>query len=77
MKQVDVNPRKMNSNELQNWLVSTFETLPKESVVKVRVHGKITEEVKPVLGAASLRAIAPPTMNVVVTLIDEKRNVVN
>lgn len=73
MKQVEVNANTMNANELQNWLVSIFETLPKESVVKVRVHGKIGEEIKPVLGAASLRAIAPPTMNVVVTLVDERR----
>ncbi len=50
------------------------EELPEDSVVKIKVHGKISKETGEVLKAASLRDLAPSTMNVNVTLVEAMRS---
>lgn len=44
--------------------------LPEDAVVQVRVEGSV---VPPALGAVSLRALAPRTMNVSLTLPQSRR----
>jgi len=46
---------------------------PADAVLRIRVHGHVRADARPVLAAARLRAVAPPTMNVDVILVDEPR----
>jgi len=47
-----------------------FHELPEDAVVQARVEGTF---IPPVLGAASLRALAPPTMNFALSLAQSRR----
>jgi hypothetical protein len=49
---------------LRLWLESTIGELPHDSIVKLKIHGMISEAAMAVLRAPSLRALAPPTMNI-------------
>jgi hypothetical protein len=44
--------------------------IPQDSIVKLKVRGKIPESAMAVFSAPSLRALAPETMNINVTLVD-------
>jgi predicted Fe-Mo cluster-binding NifX family protein len=46
------------------FLESTIAELPQDAIVKLKIHGRMSQEAMAVLRAASLRAIAPPTMNI-------------
>ena len=46
------------------FLESTIGELPEDGIVKLKIHGRISQEAMAILRAASLRAIAPPTMNI-------------
>ncbi len=46
---------------------------PTDAVLRLRIHGRPAAEARAVLGAASLRSIAPATMNVEAVLVDERR----
>jgi hypothetical protein len=45
---------------------------PDDAVLTLRVHGELTDAHWPALTAATLRAVAPPTMNVDVIPVDMK-----
>lgn len=47
--------------------------VPDDAVLRLRVHGTVAESARAVLRAAPLRSMAPPTMNVDVVLVDERR----
>lgn len=53
-----------NRLELKSRLKSALESLPEDSVVKIKIMGRIEEDAVEVLRAASLRALVPSTMNV-------------
>jgi hypothetical protein len=46
------------------YLESTIGELPEDGIVKLKIHGRISLEAMTVLGSASLRSLAPPTMNI-------------
>ncbi|MCK4765960.1 MAG: metallophosphoesterase [Candidatus Aminicenantes bacterium] len=63
--------------ELESGIKNILEKLPADSIVKLKIIDKVEEEALPVLRAASLRSIAPPTMNVSVavpSLYNKNRN---
>ncbi len=64
MVQLNLHPRHMDTAELRSWLVSNIGELPADAIVKLKIHGRISQNAMAVLRAASLRAIAPPTMNI-------------
>lgn len=70
MIQIDLFASEMTAKELGCWIKSSLEELPPDSVVKLKVHGKISAEAMNVLSAPSLRSLAPPTMNVNTTFTD-------
>ena len=74
MKQIELSATAMTANELGSWIKSSLEELPPDSVVKLKVHGKIRSSARDVLRAPSLRSLAPPTMNVDTTFVDEIAN---
>jgi hypothetical protein len=64
MIQLNVHPGDMDAKILRSWLENTFGELPQDSIVKLKIHGRISQTAMTVLRTASLRALAPPTMNI-------------
>jgi hypothetical protein len=64
MIQLNLHPQDMDAAKFRSYLESTIGELPQDGIVKLRIHGRISQEVMAVLRAASLRSIAPPTMNI-------------
>lgn len=60
MAQVRLAARELARDDLDVWLHARLASLPPDAVVQLRVEG----EVPKALGAASLRALAPTTMNI-------------
>jgi hypothetical protein len=70
MIQIEIQAAGLDKNELETRLKLAFQGLPEDSVVGLKVHGMIRESAMPSLSAASVRSLAPSTMNVSVTLAD-------
>jgi hypothetical protein len=70
MIQLELHAVEMNSTELESWIRNSVEKLPEDSVVKLKVHGKLAEETLKLLSAPSLRALAPQKMNINTTFSD-------
>ncbi len=70
MIQLDLQAAGMNAAQIRSWIQSSLYDIPADSVVKLKVHGKLSEEALGVIRAPSLRALAPETMNINATLVD-------
>jgi hypothetical protein len=70
MVQLDLHAGGMHASQIQAWIQSSLYNLPPDSIVKLKVHGRISEEAMPVFRAPALRALAPQTMNIDATLMD-------
>lgn len=64
MIQLNLHPGDMDAAKLRSYLESTIGKLPQDGIVKLKIHGRISQAAMTVLRAASLRALAPPTMNI-------------
>jgi DNA repair exonuclease SbcCD nuclease subunit len=64
MIQLNLHPREMRTAELRSWIANTIRGLPQDGIVRLKIHGRISQDAMAVLRAASLRTIAPPTMNI-------------
>ena len=64
MIQLELHPGGMNRTELKSWIQTRIENMPANSIVKVKVTGTASQAAMEVLRAASLRALAPSTMNI-------------
>jgi len=64
MIQLDVAATQMSPVAMCDWIKATLAELPTDSVVKIKVYGKIRKDISRVLTARSLRALAPETQNV-------------
>jgi hypothetical protein len=54
----------MDAAKLRSYLESTIGELPEDGIVKLKIYGRISQDAMAVLRAASLRSLAPPTMNI-------------
>jgi exonuclease SbcD len=70
MVQLDLHADGMNAAHVRSWIQSRLYQIPADSVVKLKVHGKLSEEVFGVISAPALRALAPETMNIAATPVD-------
>ena len=70
MIQIEIQAAGLDKNQLETRLKLALESLPEDSVVGLKVHGTIRESALPSLNAASVRSLAPSSMNVVTTLAD-------
>ena len=70
MIQLELHPGRMNRRELKSWIQTRIENMPADSIVKLKVTGTASQDAMEVLGAASLRALAPPTMNIDARFVD-------
>jgi DNA repair exonuclease SbcCD nuclease subunit len=64
MVQLEVHPERMNAGQLEVWIKSSLTELPRDSVVKLKIHGVVTDEAMQVLSAPRLRSLAPKSMNI-------------
>jgi DNA repair exonuclease SbcCD nuclease subunit len=64
MIQLNLHPGNMNAAKLKSYLESTIGELPEDGIVKLKIHGRISQEAMAVLRAASLRSLAPSSMNI-------------
>lgn len=56
------------------WLQHKLSRLPKDSIVKIRVYGTIDRRLQKTITAASLRNLAPDTMNIQIALDVHRKN---
>ncbi len=64
MFQLDLHAAGMNAAQVRALIQSRLYDLPADSVVKLKVHGKLSDGVLGVISAPNLRALAPGTMNI-------------
>ncbi|MDH3270847.1 MAG: DNA repair exonuclease [Gemmatimonadota bacterium] len=58
---------------LERMIRDAVSEAPVDSVLRLRLHGRIDADARPALSATRLRALAPPDMNLDVILVDEPR----
>jgi hypothetical protein len=73
MRQVELRAGNLGDVELRSLIRNTLEKLPEDSVVKVKIHGEVHNDSLSAVTAATLRSLAPPTMNVSAVLFDNGR----
>ena len=64
MVTIELGPRELARDNLEQRLRGRLDTLPADAVVQLKVQLKVDGAVPKLLGAASLRALAPSSMNV-------------
>lgn len=72
MVQLDLQAAGMNASQIESWIQSRLFDIAPDSIVKLKVHGKISTEAMAVFKAPALRALAPGTMNIDATLVDHR-----
>jgi exonuclease SbcD len=64
MVQLDLNAADMSAAQIQSWIQSSLYEVSPDSIVKLKVHGKVSPEAMAVFRAPALRSLAPDTMNI-------------
>jgi len=64
MYQLELKAQGMRAEAASAWITAALEELPGDAVVKIRIHGGLRPTETEALGAANLRSLTPPTMNV-------------
>lgn len=59
--------------ELQTHISRTLDAVPEDAVVRIRVHGPVSQDGRLTVTAARLRGMTPPGMNLEVILVDDPR----
>jgi DNA repair exonuclease SbcCD nuclease subunit len=70
MVQLELHAAGMNASQIQLWIQCHLYEIPPDSIVKLKVHGKVSEEAMAVFSAPALRGLAPETMNISATLVE-------
>lgn len=70
MVQLEMNAAGMNCDQIRAWIQSHLLEIPSDSIVKLKVYGRLSEEAMVVFSAPALRALAPETMNISATLVE-------
>jgi exonuclease SbcD len=74
MIQVDMFIARLRGHEIESWITATLGKYPADSILKIRVHGRIPEDRKAIFSAPTLRSLAPSTMIVSAVLKDNRYN---
>jgi DNA repair exonuclease SbcCD nuclease subunit len=61
--------------DLVGQLRGAVEASPSDSVLRIRLHGRIPQDLQAVAGAASLRSLAPPSMNLDLITPERQRSI--
>jgi exonuclease SbcD len=70
MTPLEVDASSMTGASFLAWLQKNIAKIPADSVVKIKMHGRLNNEVLEMIRAESLRSLVPETMNVNVVLVD-------
>ena len=70
MVQLELHAAGMKSSQIQSWIQSHLFEIPPDSIVKLKVHGKVSKDAIAFFSAPALRALAPETMNISATLVE-------
>ena len=70
MVQLELHAAGMNAAQTQSWIQSSLYQISPDSIVKIKVHGKLSTEAMAVFRAPALRGLAPQSMNIDATLVD-------
>jgi exonuclease SbcD len=70
MHQLEVQAADLTAAQLGSWIKHNLECLPQDSVVKLKIHGKLSPDLLNIVSANSLRSLVPATMNVTTSLAD-------
>ena len=73
MIQLNLHTSNMKNAELQSWIENRLAVLPKDSIVKLKIHDSVSQQAMEVLSAAALRALAPTTMNINAVFVEAQR----
>jgi exonuclease SbcD len=72
MIQLNLHATGMHARQIQSWIQSRLYDIPADSVVKLKLHGKISAEALEVISAPALRSLAPQTINIEAILVDHR-----
>ncbi|MFH1764104.1 MAG: DNA repair exonuclease [Gemmatimonadota bacterium] len=61
-------------HDLEAQLTAILAGVPRDAVLRVRVHGPVGSDVRPVVAAPRLRRVSPPEMNIEVRLVEDQAN---
>ena len=70
MIQIDLHAGAMSGAQVASWIQSRLADIAEDSIVKLKVHGKISDEALRVFRAPALRSLAPATMNIDADLLE-------
>jgi exonuclease SbcD len=73
MIQLELHVEGLTRSQAASWIRSRLDKIPDDSVVKLKVHGNITNETLRVFSAPFLRSLAPVTMNIDASLVEFRR----
>ena len=73
MTQLELNAGSMKAGEIKLWLQETLKSLHPDSVVQIIIHGRLTSDSLAILNAESLRSLAPPSINLTISLPEYRR----
>ena len=73
MRRVDLHIHQMSADDVTAWIADKIKTLPEDGIVQLRIHGKPCEDVYARIRAAALRGLAPASMNIEATLMNQRR----
>ena len=74
MIQLNLHASRMKNAELRSWIETRLAVLPEDSIVKLKIHGRVSEEAMEILNAAALRKLALPTMNINAVFVEDAHN---
>lgn len=74
MIQFDLHAYRMNNRQLRSWIATRLSTLPEDSILKLKIHGRVSQDAMKVLNAAALRAQAAPSMNIDAVFVEARRS---
>ena len=64
----------MTASEMNHWIERSLQDLHPDSIVRIKIFGRVRSAQREILRAASLRRLAPETMNIEAVLVDERRS---
>lgn len=74
MIQFDLHAYRMNNRQLRSWIATRLSALPEDSILKLKIHGRVSQDAMKVLNAAALRAQAAPSMNIDAVFVEARRS---
>ena len=73
MVSLEIDVTNMAGSMFTSWLGGKIKSIPPDSIVRIKIHGKLSDEMLQIIKVESLRAFVPDTMNIDIVLVDYRR----